>query len=94
MIAIIDYKAGNALSVLHAVNHLGYSAKLVKKPKEIAEATQVQWHDIKETLRLITNQRVDVFPNTRDQRDIAMLKFIQKRDVAILNKAISVLESI
>jgi len=41
MIAIIDYKAGNALSVLHAVKHLGYSAKLVKKPKEIAEATHI-----------------------------------------------------
>lgn len=41
MIAIIDYKAGNAPSVLHAVTHLGYEATLVHHPENIAEATHI-----------------------------------------------------
>jgi len=62
--------------------------------EEIAEDTQVQWHDIQETLRLITNQCVDVLPNIKNERYRAMLKFIQKRDITLLNEAMSVLESI
>jgi len=41
MIKIIDYKAGNAPSVLHAIRRLGYEAVLVRTPKEIADATHI-----------------------------------------------------
>jgi len=41
MIAIIDYKAGNAPSVLHAVEHIGFSAKLVKNKEELKGATHI-----------------------------------------------------
>jgi glutamine amidotransferase len=41
MISIIDYKAGNALSVLHAVNHLGYEAVLARYPGDISRATHI-----------------------------------------------------
>lgn len=40
-VSIIDYKAGNAPSVLHAVNHLGYEAALARGPKELADATHI-----------------------------------------------------
>ena len=40
-IKIIDYKAGNAPSVLHAITHLGYEAAYVRCPQEIAEATHI-----------------------------------------------------
>ena len=40
-IRIIDYKAGNAPSVLHAVNRLGYEAVLAKDRHEIAAATHI-----------------------------------------------------
>ena len=41
MIGIIDYKAGNAPSVLHAVTRLGYEAALVHTPAEIAGITHI-----------------------------------------------------
>jgi glutamine amidotransferase len=41
LIKIIDYKAGNAPSVLHAVTHLGYEAAFVRQPQDIAEATHI-----------------------------------------------------
>ena len=40
-IKIIDYKAGNAASVLHAVSHLGYHAELIRGPVGIDGATHI-----------------------------------------------------
>ena len=39
MIRIIDYKAGNAPSVLHAVTHLGHEAAFARSPEDIADAS-------------------------------------------------------
>ena len=41
LIKIIDYKAGNAPSVLHAIKHLGYEAAYARSPQDIAEATHI-----------------------------------------------------
>ena len=41
MIKIIDYKAGNAPSVFHAVEHLGYEAAFARCPKDIEDATHI-----------------------------------------------------
>ncbi len=41
MIAIIDYLAGNAPSVLSAVNHLGFDGKLVSNPSLLAGADRI-----------------------------------------------------
>lgn len=41
MICIIDYKAGNAPSVLNAVRHIGYAATLARAPEDLAEATHI-----------------------------------------------------
>jgi len=41
MISIIDYKAGNAPSVLHAVNRLGYEAAFARNSRDIARATHI-----------------------------------------------------
>ena len=41
MIKVIDYKAGNAPSVLHAITHLGYNASFAKHPKDLADATHI-----------------------------------------------------
>ena len=41
MIKIIDYKAGNAPSVLNAVTHLGFEATYARQPQDIAEATHI-----------------------------------------------------
>ena len=41
MIAIIDYKAGNAPSVLHAVSHLGYHAGLVSDADSLKKANHI-----------------------------------------------------
>lgn len=41
MIKIIDYKAGNAPSVLHAVSHLGYTAEFAHEPGDLADATHI-----------------------------------------------------
>jgi len=41
MIRIIDYKAGNAPSVMHAVKHLGYTAEYARNPKDFGDATHI-----------------------------------------------------
>ena len=41
MIKIIDYKAGNAPSVLHAAAHLGYDAAFARLPQDIMDATHI-----------------------------------------------------
>jgi len=41
MIRIIDYKAGNAPSVMHAVKHLGYKAEYARGPKDFGDATHI-----------------------------------------------------
>ena len=40
-ISIIDYKAGNAPSVMHAVLHLGYGAEFARRPEDIEKATHI-----------------------------------------------------
>ena len=39
MVKIIDYKAGNAPSVLHAANHLGHKAELARCPADLRNAS-------------------------------------------------------
>lgn len=41
MISIIDYKAGNAPSVLRAVTHLGYEANLVNNPDQLDGSSHI-----------------------------------------------------
>ena len=41
MIKIIDYKAGNAPSVMHAVKRLGFDAAFACKPSDIENATHI-----------------------------------------------------
>jgi len=41
MIKIIDYKAGNAPSVLNAVTHLGFESAYARQAQDIAEATHI-----------------------------------------------------
>ena len=41
MITIIDYKAGNAPSVYHAVAHLGYEAVLAHHTRDIEKSTHI-----------------------------------------------------
>ena len=43
MIAVIDYKAGNAPSVLSAIKHIGFgtNAKLVSSPSELENASRI-----------------------------------------------------
>jgi glutamine amidotransferase len=41
MIKIIDYKAGNAPSVKHAVTHLGIKAEFAKAPDDLQNATHI-----------------------------------------------------
>jgi glutamine amidotransferase len=41
MIAVVDYRAGNAPSVLYALEHLGIPARLVSKPHEVATAERI-----------------------------------------------------
>jgi len=40
-IAIIDYKAGNAPSVMHAVKHIGYGADFARTAQDIEGATHI-----------------------------------------------------
>ena len=40
-VTVIDYKAGNAPSVLHAVTHLGYEADFTHSPQDIEDATHI-----------------------------------------------------
>ena len=41
MIAVVDYRAGNAPSVLYALQHLGLPARLVDRPAEVATAERI-----------------------------------------------------
>ncbi|MCL2377677.1 MAG: imidazole glycerol phosphate synthase subunit HisH [Defluviitaleaceae bacterium] len=41
MVRIIDYKAGNAPSVLHAVRHLGFRADYARGAKDFGDATHI-----------------------------------------------------
>jgi glutamine amidotransferase len=41
MIAVVDYRAGNAPSVLYALEHLGLGARLVSTAGEIAGAERI-----------------------------------------------------
>jgi glutamine amidotransferase len=41
MIAVVDYRAGNAPSVLYALQHLGVEARLVARPDEVATAERI-----------------------------------------------------
>jgi imidazole glycerol-phosphate synthase subunit HisH len=41
MIRIIDYKAGNAPSVMHAINRLGHSAAFAHQGDELLDATHI-----------------------------------------------------
>jgi glutamine amidotransferase len=41
MIRIIDYKAGNAPSVLNAITHLGHKAELARAPHDLDDATHI-----------------------------------------------------
>ena len=41
MIRIMDYKAGNAPSVLHAVTHLGCAAEYARSAEDLADATHI-----------------------------------------------------
>lgn len=41
MIKIIDYKAGNAPSVMHAIDRLGYKADFVRNPQNLNGSTHI-----------------------------------------------------
>lgn len=41
MIKIIDYKAGNAPSVMHAIDKLGYKAEFARRAQDLANATHI-----------------------------------------------------
>lgn len=41
IIKIIDYKAGNAPSVMHALTHLGYKAYFAYSPRDLENATHI-----------------------------------------------------
>jgi glutamine amidotransferase len=41
VIAVVDYRAGNAPSVLYALEHLGIPARLVERPDELASAERI-----------------------------------------------------
>ena len=41
MLKIIDYKAGNAPSVMHAVERLGYEEAFARTPQDLADATHI-----------------------------------------------------
>jgi glutamine amidotransferase len=41
MIKIIDYKAGNAPSVKHSVNHLGFEAEFARSSLDLADASHI-----------------------------------------------------
>jgi glutamine amidotransferase len=41
MIKVIDYKAGNAPSVMHAITHLGHKAEFARHGDELADATHI-----------------------------------------------------
>ena len=41
MIKIIDYKAGNAPSVMHAINRLGYKASFARSSQDLSDAVHI-----------------------------------------------------
>jgi len=41
MIKVIDYKAGNAPSVMHAITSLGYNAEFARQGNELTDATHI-----------------------------------------------------
>jgi len=41
MISVVDYRAGNAPSVLYALEHLGLPARLVDRPADVAAAERI-----------------------------------------------------
>ncbi|MCL2527230.1 MAG: imidazole glycerol phosphate synthase subunit HisH [Defluviitaleaceae bacterium] len=41
MIKIIDYKAGNAPSVMHAIKHMGYKAEFARQAQDLNNATHI-----------------------------------------------------
>ena len=41
MVKIIDYKAGNAPSVLHAVTHLGHEAVFARSPRDLTDVSHI-----------------------------------------------------
>ena len=62
---------------------------------ESDENTQVQWHDLQEALRIIQYQIIDNIQSGRHtvehERNIAIEKIVQERDIAMLSEAISAL---
>ena len=56
--------------------------------EEIDEETQVQWYNIYEALKVVTNQKI----NARNEREAGIVKFIQERDIVLLNEAIRILK--
>ena len=41
MIKIIDYKAGNAPSVMNAIRHIGFDAEFARAPDDLSDATHI-----------------------------------------------------
>ena len=77
MIKIIDYKAGNAPSVLHAVTHLGYEANFARNPQDIADATHIILPGVgsaKATMESLREMRlIDALENAVLQKGILFL---------------------
>ncbi|MCL2855968.1 MAG: NUDIX domain-containing protein [Defluviitaleaceae bacterium] len=57
--------------------------------EEIDQETQVHWYNIHEALEIIINQNI----SARDEREAGIVKFIQKRDIVLLNEAIKMLKT-
>ena len=51
--------------------------------EEIIEGTQVRWYNIHDALKIIKNQKICA----RDEREAGVVKFIQERDIVLLNEA-------
>jgi len=81
----------SCLSLCFLAKIKGEKGLLNLTQEESDEETQVQWHNLHEILRLIKNQNVDELKLIRDERSIAIMKFIQERDITLLNEAIKVL---
>ena len=60
--------------------------------EEIEEETQVQWHELHEALKIITDQKSNKSTSPRNEREAAIMKFITERDIILLNEAIKVLK--
>jgi len=55
---------------------------------ETDEETEVQWYDLHEALKIISNQKI----NARDEREAGIGLIIQERDAIILNEVIKIME--